>query len=443
MPRCSESMQSMTKKLLLFVVAVSMVVLFLSGCGSNGDNSSASSAASGGGAVSVNDELGVPVSDKDYEAVCVIVGNTANEPAPQVNDSIEPFLNAAFVVDSSGAKVDMDSFMFISAAGSSTHDSLSIDSSMLKPVKRGGNEKNNANAASSNLQSISDAMSKDPGTNHVDFFGALKEASRRLKNYSGDKLIIVIGSGVNDAGDLNFASNTGLINEDPSVVTKSILSDSSTNVSSTTLENCDVVWAGLGDTALPQPELKSEGENSIDNLKNIYKSLIEGMGGTVIDFDMSQSDRPSIETSYLVTPFVFNDEPLVWESTGNSTEWHFTETNLAFNPDEATFVDASLAKETLRNVAEELSANSKAKVTITGYQAATSAKIIESTSELTRARAQAVSDMLVDELGVAPEQIEAVVGGGTGTFVDEFDDNGNWSNELASFNRVVVVSEKH
>ena len=431
------------QSLLIIATVLAAALVCLYGCGSSEVSSGSSGGASGQNTEGMQEVGGLIVPEKEYEAVCVIVGNTANEPAPQINDAIAPYLNSAFLVESSGAKIDMSSFIFISAAGSSTHESLPLDSSGLKAAKIDGNENNNVTAASANFQTISEAISVDPGTNHVDFFGALKEASRRLKNYSGPKLIIMIGSGVNDAGDLNFALNTGLINQNPSDVTKSILSDSSTNVSSTTLENCDVVWAGLGDTTLPQPELKSEGENSIDNLAAIYKSLIEGMGGAVVMFDMSQTDNPSIQTSYTVTPFVFDDEPLVWEDSGNSTEWHFTETSLAFNPDEATFVDAASAKEALKSVAEEINANSAAKITITGYQAATSAKIFESTSDLTRARAQAVSDMLVNELGVSPSAIEAVVGGGTGTFVDEFDDDGNWSDDLASFNRVVVISSQH
>lgn len=427
----------------VFAMALTVALACLFGCGSSEVSSGGSGGTTGQNAKGMHEVGGLVVPEKEYEAICVIVGNTANEPTPQINDAIAPYLNSAFLVESSGAKIDMSSFIFISAAGSSNHGSLPLDSSGLKAAKIDGNENNNAAAASENLQTISDAISVDPGTNHVDFFGALKEASRQLKNYSGDKLIIVIGSGINDAGDLNFALNTGLINQDPSSITQSILSDPSTNVSATTLEGCDVVWAGLGDTTLPQPELKSEGENSIDNLATIYRSLIEGMGGTVVMFDMSQTDNPSIQTSYTVTPFVFDDEPLVWEDTGSNTEWHFTETSLAFNPDEATFVDAAAAKEALKSVAEEINASSASKITITGYQAATSARIFESTSDLTQARAQAVSDMLVNELGVSPSAIEAVIGGGTGSFVDEFDDNGNWSDELASLNRVVVISSQH
>jgi outer membrane protein OmpA-like peptidoglycan-associated protein len=396
---------------------------------------------------------GLQVPDKDYSAVCIIVGNTANEPAPALSSNLYPYFNAAFLTDNSGQKtVDTTKFIIVSAAGTTTHKLISLEGTELRACFTDGNETNNLNYATENYKAINTAFASDPGTSHVDFFEALKEASTQLKGVNGNKLIIVIGSGLNDTGVLNFAADSELLNVDPNVITERILNNPSTNVSGQTLAGCDIVWAGIGSTVLPQPKLPTEGINSVDNLWTIYQSLLTGMGANPLPPDRTPNNsQTSIPTEYKVTPTVFDlQAPLLWSDTSGesgagktSIEWHFTDQTLTFLPDSAEFADYQTAKDILSKTADDLNANASVQITILGFQAATSSNVVVQTSELTTARANAVRDLLVNELGVDSTKIVEVRGAGTGLFADEFDDQGVWNTNLAALNRVVVVQASY
>jgi len=123
------------------------------------------------------------------------------------------------------------------------------------------------------------------------------------------------------------------------------------------------------------------------------------------------------------------------------------EKGFEFKPDLATFVDIEKAREGALEVAEQVNASScSGTVTLTGYTASgrdeaeylsNYASVSEKLQVLSLARANAFADLL-REAGMNGN-IE-VIGAGKGPVVD-WDDKGNFVEELGAQNRKVVVTQ--
>jgi outer membrane protein OmpA-like peptidoglycan-associated protein len=446
----------------VLAVLIGVALLPLAGCSSSGGSDGKTSYDY---AIKEIAGLTVPADypEKGYVSAAIVAGNTANQPIPSITPSLEPYLNSALL---SGKDIKL-----FSAAGRNHHERISLQGTLIKVDAQGNerrnkfamegrqdvkeNEENEENEENiGNIDIVNRSLNAPPKTGNLDFFGAMIEAAGALEQgsveqneesgtYQSKKLLIIIGSGLNDVGVLNFASNPALINQDPNEVAESILAMSGAGVIETTLSGFDVVFSGLGSTALPQGGLQYQGEeNSRTNLRAIYQAIVERLGGRAIFDNPDLSETGSVETKLLVNPTVFDlSVPLQWsgdgDSDGDEQEWHFTEDSVRFQPDLYEYSDIEVARENLKVIADNIISDTQ--ITILGYQAATSANIQRETSELTTARANAVRDVLINDLGVDPLQVIEVRGAGTGYFVDEFDENGNWDANLAPLNRVVVI----
>jgi outer membrane protein OmpA-like peptidoglycan-associated protein len=429
---------------ILAMIAIVIMTLPLSGCGSSSSSSSSFP-------YPTKEVGGLTVPAEDYKAVVLVIGNTANQPVPEISNNIEPFLNAALMINgffNDDGEFQGNGFAIVSAAGSGSHETIVLNGEGLKAVKAGGNEKNNKKHASTDIDKIKSHMSASPSADSLDFLGGIKEAVHQVEGVEGDGkiLLVLIGSGLNDVGPLNFASYPDLINQDPSTIVSTILENPDTNLSNTTLEGFDVVLSGLGETVPPQPDLENEGTNSRENVRKIYEELVRGLGGNVLYTDKtatSSEKKTSVETSYTVTPTILNPaSPLVWKSNADITELHFTTESLNFNGDEATFVDPAAAASTLNAVVDEIKGEKNVKISIVGYTASTKANLNESENSLSTERANAVRDILVNNLGVDSSLIVEVRGAGTGHFANEFPygPGGDYDYAAAVQNRVVVVT---
>jgi outer membrane protein OmpA-like peptidoglycan-associated protein len=193
--------------------------------------------------------------------------------------------------------------------------------------------------------------------------------------------------------------------------------------------------------------LEEEGTNSRGNLRTLYKSIIEGLGGEVIYMDLAMAgDNTSVDTEYKVKLTIFDEsEPVAWETDemGETTEWHFMDVdgNVQFIPDKATFKDRASVIEKLKMIAEVLNQDSSIKISITGYVAQVGAPDGKYKGSLDSRRAKAVSDILINELEVDNAQIVSVAGGGPGTFADERRADGSFDESIAPQNRVVVIKK--
>jgi outer membrane protein OmpA-like peptidoglycan-associated protein len=381
---------------------------------------------------------GVDVVSELYEGgIAFVIGNTANQPSPAVSDNVLPILNRAFITENKNSSL---AITVVSASGHSEHALLESDNDEIsvEGIVDGASDNNNKRRAENNREAIKTLFATGPDQDHLDFLGAMKEAVIQLKGKAGRKLIVVIGSGLNDTGILNFASDPSLLDESPEKIVSSLLENTDAHVSENTFADCDIIFAGLGQTQLPQPVLEDEGTMSRNNLREIYKAVVTNLGGTVISIDDSPNNGSAIETDHIVNPTIFDITEAI---EYGEDEWHFTaDESLGFNPKEATFLSKEKAIKRLEVVANKLHDDPSAKISIYGYQAQSGTKRpYPTTSQLSQARAEAVKKVLVSNLGVDEKQIVEVQGKGTGEFVDEYDAGGKWISSMAPQNRVVVI----
>jgi hypothetical protein len=368
---------------------------------------------------------------KEYQEVVLIIGNTANQPAPTISDNVAGYLTAAWL---GGAKETR----IISAAGSVEHKE-----SVGEFGKRIGidhNETRNQQAQKSDLADLEAFINVDPAKDHLDFVGAIKTATGYLRGKDGDKLLIVIGSGLNDFGHLNFAAYPETINEAPTDAVAHLVASGS-GLSSTSLEGVDVVLSRIGCVSGEQRALEPDGDvDSKENLEKIYVAAVEALGGTVAYLDKTEPDpdhRDSVVTSNTVSPTYFvphvpegsKPEPL-------SEALHLGESTLGFIPDTAKFQDHDATVLKLTDLAKILK-ETRQSIRILGYQAFPPGSTV---GDLPDSRALAVQELLINDLGVDPAQIVEARGDGAGPFANEYDENGKWSTELAQPNRVVVIA---
>ncbi|MDR0501226.1 MAG: hypothetical protein LBG97_08325 [Coriobacteriales bacterium] len=369
------------------------------------------------------------LTNKQYSSVVIIVGNTANQPVPTISKNVAGYLAMAWMGENVKTTI-------ISASGTKTHDKIAV--TIPKTINKSGNESRNQQAEVANINAINEAINVDPAKNHLDFFGAIKDAVALVRGESGDKLVVVIGSGLNDCGYLNFAANPDLVNDDAKEVAKDLVGEQTgVGVDATSLDGVDVILSGIGHGAAPQTDkLEPSGViNSLGNLENLYKTILEDMGANVVVDNSTEHHKPtSVDTSNVVTPMhlvmkgpdpngIGDDGVLISEKTLN------------FVPDTAEFKDYSATVQALTPIAETLK-NSKQKVQILGYQALPPGG---SVTDLPENRAWAVRNLLVDALGVDPSQIVECRGDGAGKLANEYDENGKWDTNLAQANRVVLV----
>jgi hypothetical protein len=378
--------------------------------------------------------LRVPAQEKTYTSAVIIVGNTANQPQPALSDNVVGYLTQALF--------DGASLTIISAAGTSKHEEISCEMPNAE-IKPGGNERTNMSALSKYVTAIEKAIATDPGKDHLDFFGAVKTAIGSLRAASGNKLLVIIGSGLSDSGLISFAGNPAQLNVNGSELCELLL-NSDAGVTASSLNDCDVVLSGIGQVVEPQFALETDGASySLPNLEGIYQSLLEGMGAVVYVDKTVPSAKESVSTSHVVniTPIITTS--VITGTINEGREIDIPDSIVDFVPDTATISNYDEAKANLLPIVKAIEGGGRYE--LVGYQALPPGV---SVGDLPLNRAKAVRDLLV-EMGVDPAQITNVRNGGAGqdrtdsegkpAGANEYDESGKWNSELAQPNRIVVL----
>lgn len=203
------------------------------------------------------------------------------------------------------------------------------------------------------------------------------------------------------------------------------------------LKGADVHWYGLGVVdQVNQVDLETTG---VQVLQNLWIAIVKASNGKISESSFNNSipfDAPVVN-SIAATAIEKPSKPCfitVREDDG-----------LAFNPDQATFVDPSKAKSTATLIADQISSskNCEGELKVTGYTAsgveksAYGASEIAANKSLSLARAKAFVALLVS-VGVKNKLIP--VGGGKGSVID-WNADGSVNPELQKQNRIVTVSQ--
>lgn len=276
-------------------------------------------------------------------------------------------------------------------------------------------------------------MSTAANAPESDPYSSLQLAANWLKTKPSNspKYCLFIDNGICTVNTLSFLQEGFLTATSEDIVQKIIDKGALPDLTGVT-----VVFVGLGRTTEPQEVPKGTAYN---NLKILWDLIVTKAGGTAIiredNFSASKTD-----IQYPVTPVTFpKEDGLIF-----TKPWVFTEAEVRFNGDQATFIDPKVARNALQPAAEVIRQHPDSKILIAGTTATSGTS--ESCLDLSRRRAEAVKILLVNEFGVPAEQLLTV---GLGFDRDPFkrapdrDANGNFVEAEATNNRRVIVLDSN
>ena len=258
----------------------------------------------------------------------------------------------------------------------------------------------------------------------VDVLDSLRLAGKMLSDKDGDKLILVLSSGVSTTGYLNFCQS-GLLDMDPDdIVNELKIQDAIPDVS-----NCRIQWAYCGECAYPQDELS---ESQKVKLEKIYEAILLAGGASEVTFTSDiPSDNPNTN---LPNVSVISSDSKNIEVMDTIT---LDETSLQFVGNSSEFVDEQSAISSISYVASQLNAYPDHSVYIVGTTATGDEDFCQS---LSQSRANAVKDILVNTYGIDENRLNVVgLGFWDPWHVNDLDEDGNHIEELASQNRCVRI----
>ena len=326
-------------------------------------------------------------SEKSYDQLIIITGNTQNTPAPNIDFTNNELLGEALsdvFYNSDGST--RPKITVISVAG----DNYTLEFDKKSKYKIGSTIESSNNSLK-NLSKELNSTIKQPATEpHADYVGAILEAKNLIEPTSKHPIIIIVGSGLSDSGVLDFAHDE-IIEKytDDSNSTKSMLAQDR-RVSANTLKGTTIYWYNLGNTVAPQPSMNDEKET----LQKIYNEFFAYTGAEKPQYlygEQSSKDE-SVKSDYSVEPTLKTEL-----STGDVI--NFTENVSAFVPDQDVLVDPSSAKEKLTSFVKKFNRSSNKKLELTGYIA-----FCAEGSTLGKARAETIKSILVS-LGIDPSLI--------------------------------------
>ncbi len=250
--------------------------------------------------------------------------------------------------------------------------------------------------------------------------------------------IYLLGSGLQDTGDLNFSASTDLLGATPADVVGFLRGHHELPH----MAGVAVVLVGVGDTSAPQTPLD---QASKSNLVAIWTAVLQAAGATVT-VDPSPRGGNGPTTVPQVTP-VAVPNPSVFPASCSVTDFRLPDTGpVGFLPDVATFRDPATAHDAVQQIADALAGCHATKITLTGTTSSAGAATPAGDDDrrtLSQQRAQAVKDELT-HLSVHPVATNAITIAGNGFhfagYENDRDAQGILLPEPATHNRSVLIS---
>lgn len=318
--------------------------------------------------------------------IAVVLGNTQNTPNPQLRSDVSSLIEDTMLLHK-GEAVDefLDSISLVSAAGSSSV--VPLDADDLGLVNMSINNTRAERDARNNVQAIErHVRGLKPAENGVDYLEAILLAKQ---NAGPDTNIVVVGSGLSDSGDLDFA-HTQLLHEE--TIRAETVDKLVEKYGRSYLAERSVTFTGLGDTVPPQEPLAAKQK---DVVRELYQEVITALGGSV-SVDTKSQTGDAVKTDFTVST----------TDTGcGDVNLRFDEQSVKFVSNEATFIEPKKARRALRRVAEIYEKNPTAVkvIEIDGYIAHVRAN---DPKLLSGDRARTVRDAL-ESFGIPAQKLRA------------------------------------
>lgn len=354
-----------------------------------------------------------PCSQANKRNLGVVAGSTANEPATQLPASAAAQLKTA--AESNGSVTIVVPSGTPQARGTTLLGSTANDEIVCKSDQR--------NKLAQVTQYITELKASAP---EADFLDAIDQASRDLGDHPLG--VLVIGNGLQTVDPLNFAVK-GLLSADPAAVAADLKAKGELPKH---LDGVTVYWSGLGDVAGAQQPLTITARS---NLEAIWSAIIKAAGGT-----LAVLPEPASGEAVAGLPAV---TAVPVPASATKTDWTkpivVRDSDLLFVKNTATFSDQAAAQKVLAGLVPSIEQNGQI-VTITGTASRDQATSNASDLTLSKQRADAVKQALI-ELGV-PASLLATAGVGHSWcgFKPETDATGSYSDAVAEQNRTVILT---
>lgn len=394
-------MKTFFKRILPFIVVITLVLSFV-GCGNNNKpNNNSSKALS----IVVGGHKyfpAVPLSSKNiYDRIYDTA--YANGRCYVVVSDGSPFLYSDYSIDGTDKSID--------------------------------NAKRKMLAKQNTSQIIVESEQAYAKTPEFDTLAAISKSAGCL-NSSGaaTKTLLVCDSGFSTCGLLDFKSSN-LINAD----VDKLISELNNRHAIPDLNGIEVIWFGLGEVSGEQSKLTSEYKYK---LANIWKSILEA-GGAMVTIDSgdigsleSQHELPNVSTIPIVENGI-NVENMV-NSDLLKEPIKFDESTVKFVGDSDEYIDKSTAINSLKPIADYLVSNPTVNIIVLGTTASSGSE--DGCLSLSEKRAAKCKNTLV-ELGANTSQITCK---GLGKKpnplrIDDLDVTGNLVESYAVQNRAIYI----
>jgi outer membrane protein OmpA-like peptidoglycan-associated protein len=315
----------------------------------------------------------------------LVVGAHANQPVPELPAAVKDRVLAAVrgeraigVVTVEGRPRVLQPPLPMSVTGST-------------PDERAASDKRNVDSVASLVHTAR------PASEGADLMSSLLKAAEAAQT-APDPVhrIIALDNGLSDRGPVNFTV-PGMTDANAKDVVSALLKRRT--ITPTTFKGLTVEFVGLGTTiAAPQTELPA---SQVSALTAIYSAVVRAGGGTPVLTPLKRSGA-GVDTKLPVKAVGKSNT----EVTLGGTSALGDGSSVAFQPGTATFRDPGAARRLLTPLAKWLAPGTTHHAVVVGTTSSEGSASKASDLRLSRARAQAVKDVLVS-LGADAARIQA------------------------------------
>lgn len=263
----------------------------------------------------------------------------------------------------------------------------------------------------------------------VNTLESIKLAAQALSDEEGDRVLLVLDSGVQTTGYLNM--NEDILYADPEVISEWLKNEHALP----NLQGISVVWSFCGETAMPQKKLSDDQQF---RLKVLWEKILLNGGAESVTFTTDFSGE-----AYVGLPEVscVSTEPSSSAPVPIDTIL-IDESMVNFYGDTAQFIDKTSTYTILSSVAEELLKHPENEVYVIGTTASAVNRTEEFCQKLSEDRAEAVRNALI-RCGVPKDQMTAIgLSYHDPWHENDVDENGNLNEEIAIQNRKVLILDR-
>jgi OmpA-OmpF porin, OOP family len=315
----------------------------------------------------------------------LVVGTHANQPAPDVPTAVRARLASAI----SGEK--FIGVLAVEGVPRVLQPPLPMSVTGETPEARAESDRKNTQTLSNLVRNAR------PATRGADLLTALLQAAKSARS-AGIPIprIVAVDNGLSDRGPLNFTV-PGMTAADPKDVAASLLQKHVLDAQ--TFAGLTVEFVGLGTAvAPPQSPLSAP---QVATVSAIYSAVIEAGGGKAVVTPLARSGGAA--TGDVSVGVVQVDDGKL--TLGGTAALGDT-SPIGFEPGTATFRDPAAARKLLQPVATWLAPGTSHRATVVGTTSSAGSASKASDLQLSRARADAVTNLLV-ALGADPNRISA------------------------------------